>query len=351
MKRLLLVMLVVSFITSSAFAVTTKWTGSTSSDWFIAGNWDTQVPTNADRAAFEAAVAGAIINGTAVTNELYLGYKEAVEAASLTMNSGTLDVSKLIYLGADSGYASTGKLIVNGGTITVTGDDKLYVGHKSGTTGLVYLNGGVVDAPKTYVGNEGTGHVYMSGGALNCTNELRVGVKGTGSFDIAGGGTVTARKLVVGRYAGSVGEVTLSWGGVINVTDDLELGREGTATLEITGGLINVTDKIKMSESGGTSTLNLYGGQIIAEDFQMYDAGASMDIQLGVLLLGGDHVADIEAYVAGGQITAFGGVGDVLVNYHSVWDQTIVNAVIPEPATMLLLGLGGLFTVRRRSRK
>ena len=65
------------------------------------------------------------------------------------------------------------------------------------------------------------------------------------------------------------------------------------------------------------------------------------------MVLAGDEEADIDAYIAAGLITGYDGAGTVEVSYDAGCDLTTVTA-IPEPATMVLLGLGGLLSLRRR---
>jgi hypothetical protein len=49
-----------------------------------------------------------------------------------------------------------------------------------------------------------------------------------------------------------------------------------------------------------------------------------------------------------GLITAYGGTGIVHADYNAGTSQTTIWAEIPEPATMLLLGLGGLLLRKKR---
>jgi photosystem II stability/assembly factor-like uncharacterized protein len=68
---------------------------------------------------------------------------------------------------------------------------------------------------------------------------------------------------------------------------------------------------------------------------------AWIDITEGQLINAGDWTATYEGYVSGGQITAYGGSGNVVVSYDSGNNQTIVTGVIPEPATLGLVSMAG----------
>src|SRR5947209_9970374 len=117
---LVLVFLLLALTAGPARAAgcTDNWTGSVSSDWFTAGNWDNGVPTSAsDVCINNNSTVTVVISGivTAQANSLQLG----VGSSSGTQ---TLQIE-----GVDNG--STGQQteldLQNGGTIGPTGDLKL----------------------------------------------------------------------------------------------------------------------------------------------------------------------------------------------------------------------------------
>ena len=63
------------------------------------------------------------------------------------------------------------------------------------------------------------------------------------------------------------------------------------------------------------------------------------------MILAGDDTIAVDAFIASGLITGYDGAGTASAVFDGV--NTTVSA-IPEPATMVLLGLGGLLSLRRR---
>ncbi|MCE5187368.1 MAG: PEP-CTERM sorting domain-containing protein [Planctomycetaceae bacterium] len=111
-------------------------------------------------------------------------------------------------------------------------------------------------------------------------------------------------------------------------------------------------------------TINLHGGTVeiggnINMDVQVNVNGelqgpngyARIDIYDGQLIIHGDGTRDLIAETAlwstNGQLVAFGGTGTLQYDTTTLPGGIIVTA-IPEPATMLLLGLGSLLSLKRR---
>jgi len=99
----------------------------------------------------------------------------------------------------------------------------------------------------------------------------------------------------------------------------------GNSTLDI-GGLVN------MAAHGST-----YAKINIEDNAEMLIRGTAE---------GRDVYQEILTWIANGQLVAFGGTGEVVVSQGPT--GALITAVIPEPATVILLGLGGLTLLRKR---
>jgi len=352
-KFMFLMAFVLMFGIVGTTSAASYWNGSGTSSWTDPCSWTGGVPGATDNGYIEAEVPKAIIDYTMNLSiaKVAVGYQTAGDAY-LYMYGGTLNVNDRVYVGGEKGNkSSNGHFIMKFGTINLTDESsekKFYIGYKGPEKGYFTMDGGTINnAGKFYIAAEksgseiGWGVMTMNGGTVNvnaASKRMRIAGKG------------------------------------------------GTGTLNMNGGTIHSTDDINMSEEGGYGYLYMTGGNIIADgDFQLaykakegvpcvsevhldggiIDVGnltffasaadlatpsASFDITLGSLLVTGDVVSVIQGYVDSSLITAYSGYGDVLVNYHPVRDKTIVNAIIPEPATIALLGLGGLSLLRRRRR-
>jgi hypothetical protein len=118
-------------------------------------------------------------------------------------------------------------------------------------------------------------------------------------------------------------------------------------------GTINVGNIFGIAEKAvatSVGTVYLHGGTITATNFQMENSGAIATGLLeiantGKLIVNGNVVAKVTGYIGNSLITGVGGAVQVDYNVTTLGKTTVF---VPEPVTIILLGLGSLGLIRRR---
>ncbi len=164
---------------------------------------------------------------------------------------------------------------------------------------------------------------------------------------VADGGSLTADNVYLGW--GQPGGVLHMEGGLLNVNAQISVGGNGggsTGLIDMTGGVIDTgTLFIDNGSNSVSGQVNLAGGTIYAN--LSVGANGRLDISGGTFVWEGFDFSGINGLNTWNNwIDAYGGTGTLVATYDGL--NTTITA-IPEPATMLLLGLGGLLIRRRRA--
>lgn len=186
--------------------------------------------------------------------------------------TGTLNVtaggsvdSTAAHLGVVAG--SSGSAIVDGqGSVWTVGRNSLEVGV-SGTGSLAVTGGGLVDAANIIIGagtgGDGSVRVSGAGSTLKSRSDLNVGLYGNGSMTIEAGGAVKSRNGYVATYNGSTSAVTVTGAGSSWVmTGTFFVGYAGGATGDVTvsnGGGIRATGVTLGDIAGASGTMTITG--------------------------------------------------------------------------------------------
>ncbi|UCC99022.1 MAG: discoidin domain-containing protein [Phycisphaerales bacterium] len=154
--------------------------------------------------------------------------------------------------------------------------------------------------------------------------------------------TMTGGKLELTDFVwwGDYDNIEAFWyhsGGTVTVANEFELGwgpgTGGAGTLDMSGGTITAGRLVIPTSSGAYGHFYLRGGTFTVRESGglRINANGLIDFGEGVLVLEGDERSRIDDFIGAGQITAYGGIGTVLVTY--IGGTTKVTAIGSPKAT------------------
>jgi hypothetical protein len=138
------------------------------------------------------------------------------------------------------------------------------------------------------------------------------------------------------------------WAGAPNVAMNLYDNSQATTKYLWLGGHLNLY--------GGSMTVNTFLGTGTPTAGQWggisTDATRLMNIAGGSLVLGGNTTADVNNWISRGILQGYGVAGNVNIDTISNPGFIVITGVVPEPSSIVLLGLGGgvmMLIFRRRT--
>jgi hypothetical protein len=347
---------------TAAPAATLEWDGEADTGFYNAANWfnatagtNDATPTSADNAYVRNAASGiypiyTAADGTTSVNNLRVSSGNGTGAASFTITGGRLNSMANTQMRLGSGA-------LGGQDATVSIQGTGFLNHEG------YVQVGL--------DNNAQGTVNQSGGTFrvgrNATVQgvpavsLVLGDNGTGTYNLSGGELLLRSGLLLGSTTTGVGHFNVFGAGVANVghdntSDDGHWHQRSGSTLSgtvdsgagFTLGAINVFHDGTTVAAGDTDD-----SRVTFESGSILDLGFSGAAQAGTwtlvqfhddtVLTNGGLTLDAADQAAGWSFAladtdASGGTDALRVSF----------APIPEPASLALLGLGGLALLSRR---
>ncbi len=224
-----------------------------------------------------------------------------------------------------------------------TGADKVKLNY-------VWSNPGPIISAPGAVANE----IFIS-------EDRDLGTLGEQSLTVATGGELTTSGQVLLGYFGvdprpipplpaNEGRLIID-GGTVNIGTHLFVGFTGIGHLEVNAGTLNVLNGMfGLGWNGGSATVDISGGLLHTEQWNVSNAASftfNFSEGQGEWIQNHYWKPEIDALIASGNITASVPGAHIQVDWDPILEQTHVY-VIPEPATLLLLGLGAVVMRKRR---
>ncbi len=272
----------------------------------------------------------------ALCNNLFIGTNRDGNF-EVQMTGGELSVADQLVAGTNALSNMTGKLTHSAGYINTT---YLKIGAK--TKGTYNISGtALIDVSKhIWVGADSfpdtNGIVNQTGGEVNCTGILILPNWYKGTYNISDGtlNVNTAgswnQSLWGGYQDGSKGKLNISGDAEVNLNKTAWIGHQGDFELNISGGTLNVNGKVLVpTNSGGQGKINIEGGTMncnyTSDPLQVYSGLGSINLEGdGELVLSSDWRSKLDAYSSDGRLKAYEGEAEVLITY--VDGKTIATA-------------------------
>ncbi|MDP6544544.1 MAG: PEP-CTERM sorting domain-containing protein [Phycisphaerae bacterium] len=279
------------------------------------------------------------LSGTSVW--LFCGVLLAVAPAALaniTVAGSNVGTSYTIIAGDVIDYGGFAVQVTDPGTLTMTGGD---VSSAGGTGAGVYMTGGSFDMTAGILGggtSTGSGlHVRDGAATIGGSATLRGGTNsigtGTGMHIDAGTVTVNGGTFYGGGSTGT--GMNIRGGNVTVYSGTFYAGGSIGGAFDVSGGQLDVYGGVfhaAVNIRGGTTTI--YGSAFSVDS-------VPVTTPLPYLVTGNTGTIDV-TYLSGSTET-------ITFNRFNQDRGTLI--LVPEPATLSLLALGGLAMLRRRSER
>ena len=248
---------------------------------------------------------------------------------------------------------------VPGGRVPIANDEaRVNFGGSTVTVTTVTPTPG----PKVQIGVDENGIVVVESGGVLTGNDVYAGhnnANATGTLTVNNGGIVNVSNILWAANNGSDGVININSGSVVNVASHLWWGVSGTATINVsgslnqTGGILGLGTSNASTPGGGTATVNIGDGGLLALNnissapgTPSIQPGSVIDITgTGQLTLPGSFVSVLQTYVDSGLIVGDGVVGDVAIDLTTNPGYTTVlvgSGPTNPPASSLVLSVQDL---------